>query len=96
MASRLTDGYMQRVQRPGNLVLLEGSINSACNNHAVESKISHPNLYLSSSLSAVKAVAAVCADNSRFSKSRLVARSQSPSDLVVRRWSIRRPMSAQS
>jgi hypothetical protein len=83
------DEYLQHVHRLGNLVLLEGGINSACNNHAVESKISHPNLYLSSSLSAVKAVAAACADNSRFSKSRLVARSQRLSALVVKHWPIR-------
>ena len=81
---------MQHVHRLGNLVLLEGSLNSACNNHAVESKISHPNLCLSSSLSAVKAVAAACADNPRFSKSRLVARSRSLSDLVVKHWPIPR------
>ncbi len=84
-----SDEYMQYVHRLGNLVLLEGGINSACNNHAVESKISYPNLYLASSLSAVKAVAAECADNSRFSKLRLVARSQRLSALVVKHWPIR-------
>lgn len=30
------DEYVQHVHRLGNLVLLDGSINSACNNHAVE------------------------------------------------------------
>lgn len=90
------DEYMQHVHRLGNLVLLEGNVNSACKNHAVESKISHPNLYMASSLSAVKAVAAGCADNSRFSKSRLVARSKSLSDLVVSNWPIRRIQPAQS
>lgn len=84
------DEYQQHVHRLGNLVLLEAAINSACSNHAVESKVSHPRLYLSSSLSAVKAVAASCAGNSRFSKSRLMARSQSLSDLVVKQWPIRK------
>lgn len=91
-----SDEYLQQVHRLGNLVLLEGSINSACSNHTVESKVSHPNLYLSSSLSAVKAVAAACADNSRFNKSRLLARSQNLSALVVEHWPIRFPMTAQS
>lgn len=86
------DEYLQNVHRLGNLVLLEGSINSACNNHAVESKVSHPNLYLASSLSAVKTVAAACADNSRFSKTRLTARSQALSGLMVKNWPINRPM----
>lgn len=84
------------MDRLGNLVLLEGCINSACSNHTVESKVSHPNLYLSSSQSAVRAVAAAYADNSRFNKSRLLARSQSLSDLVVKHWPIRRPMPAQA
>lgn len=86
------DEYLQQVNRLGNLVLLEGGINSACRNHAVESKISHPNLYLSSSLSAVKSVAAACANNSRFSRTRLLSRSQTLSDLVVMHWPIRRAM----
>lgn len=58
--------------------------------------MSHSNLYLSLSLSAIKAVAATCADNSRFDKPRLLARSKSLPDLVMRHGLIRRKMPAQS
>lgn len=81
--------YMQYVHRLGNLVLLEGSINSACQNHTVESKVLHPNLYCSSSLSSVRAIAAICADNSQFRKNRLIERSRSLSRLMAESWPIR-------
>lgn len=50
--------YEQYKHRMGNLVLLEGGINSACNNSTVEEKVTAPNLYLSSNLKAVKGLAA--------------------------------------
>ena len=89
--------YLQHKHRLGNLVLLEGSINSACNNRTVEAKMTTPNLYMASSLCAVKAVAAKCAGNSkRFDKPLLVARSKSLSDLMVMYWPIWKPFPAVS
>ncbi|KGX39717.1 GmrSD restriction endonuclease domain-containing protein [Burkholderia pseudomallei] len=49
------DDYKHRL---GNLLLLEGSINSACQNKTVENKVSSPSLYLSSGIKTVKALAA--------------------------------------
>lgn len=42
----------------GNLLLLEGGLNSACQNRTVEEKVTAPQLYASSALVAVKALAA--------------------------------------
>ena len=44
--------------RLGNLLLLEGDINSACNNHSVEAKIRQPGMFPASMLCAVQAFAA--------------------------------------
>lgn len=85
------DDYLQYKHRIGNLVLLEGGINSACNNRPIEAKMTAPNLYMASSLSAVKAVAAASAGNRRFDKSQLVERSQRLSTAMVECWPIRLP-----
>lgn len=84
-----SEEYMQYVHRLGNLVLLESGINSACKNHAVEAKMSRPNLYLASSLRAVKAVAAQFAGNAPFGKSALLNRSKKLAEMMVERWPIR-------
>ncbi|WP_291998579.1 DUF262 domain-containing protein [Candidatus Accumulibacter sp. ACC012] len=84
--------YLQHKHRLGNLVLLEGSINSACNNQTVETKMTVANLYMASSLCAVKAVAAQCAGNGHFDKSRLVVRSRDLSGMMIDHWPIRQPL----
>ena len=73
------------------MVLLEGAINSACNNRTVEAKMTVPNLYMASSLCAVKAVTAACAGNKRFDKTQLANRSKRLSATIVERWPIRKP-----
>jgi hypothetical protein len=81
--------YLQHRHKLGNLVLLEGGINSACSNRTVESKMTAPKLYMDSDLCAVKAVAASCAGNGqRFDKSRLVVRSEQLSSMMVSHWPI--------
>lgn len=84
--------YLQHKHRLGNLVLLEGGINSACNNRTVETKMTVPNLYMASSLCAVKAVAAKCAGNKRFDKALLVVRCRELSEMMVGHWPIRQAL----
>lgn len=83
------DDYAQFKHRFGNLVLLEGSINSACNNRTVEAKMSAANLYKASSLCAVQAVSASCAGaGQKFDRAFLSIRSKSLAAMVKRRWPI--------
>lgn len=85
-----SDGdYLQYKHRLGNLVLLEGSINRACNNHTVEIKMTAPNLYIASSLCAVRAIAADCAGSKHFDRGHLAERSKRLSTTIVDRWSVR-------
>lgn len=73
--------------RLGNLVLLEGSLNSACNNRTVEAKVTAPNLYRASELCSVRGVAASCSQpNMRFDKARLAQRSNNIADRVLGHW----------
>ena len=85
------EDYLQYKHRLGNLVLLEGAINSACNNRTVEAKMSLPNLYMASSLCAVRAVAAACAGHKRFDRGALADRSMRLSSAIVERWPVRKP-----
>lgn len=85
------EDYLQHKHRLGNLLLLEGTINSACNNRTVEAKMTAPNLYMASSLCAVKAVAAACAGNKSFDRSQLADRSKRLSATIVERWPVRKP-----
>nr|WP_282446439.1 HNH endonuclease family protein [Aromatoleum petrolei] len=80
--------YLQHNHRLGNLMLLEGSINSACKNNTVESKMAQ---YMRSSLSAVKAVAASCAGNQKFNKAKVNDRSQRLANAMVTRWPLKKP-----
>lgn len=83
------DDYMHDKHHLGNLVLLEGGINSACNNRTVEAKMTAPNLYLASGLCAVKAIAARCASGvQRFDRTLLASRSSDMAKLVMRQWPI--------
>lgn len=83
------DDYLQHKHRLGNLVLLEGGINSACNNRTVEAKMTAPNLYMASQLCGVRAVAAQFAGiTQRFDLTALDKRSQRLAKLMVEYWPI--------
>ncbi|MCX4176797.1 MULTISPECIES: DUF262 domain-containing protein [Paraburkholderia] len=84
------EDYLMHKHKFGNLVLLEGSINSACKNRTVEDKMTVPTLYMSSSMCAPKALAASCAGDKRFSRSQLIDRSKRLSAVVVDHWPIRK------
>jgi hypothetical protein len=73
--------------RIGNLLLLEGDLNSACNNRTVEAKVTAPNLYRASTLYAVHGLAADCAQpNTRFDRTMLSNRSLAIAASVAQRW----------
>lgn len=75
--------------RLGNLLLLEGRINSACNNRTVEAKVTEPNLYRGSALCSVRGVAAKCVNpNTRFERNMLVERSMDIAKVVAGRWPV--------
>jgi hypothetical protein len=79
--------YELMKHRLGNLILLEGGINSACKNRTVEAKVTAPNLYRASSLCSVRGVAATCTQpNVRFDRSMLSARSADIATLVAATW----------
>jgi hypothetical protein len=83
------DEYLQHKHRLGNLVLLEGIINTACSNHTVEAKMTMPTLYMASGLYGVRAVAAQFAGNTlRFNRTALDDRSKRLASLMVERWPI--------
>nr|WP_315848149.1 DUF262 domain-containing HNH endonuclease family protein [uncultured Rhodoferax sp.] len=82
-----TNDYELMKHRLGNLLLLEGPINSACNNRTVEAKVTAPNLYRASSLHSVRGLAAICAQaNIRFDRGALAARSADIASQVAARW----------
>lgn len=83
------EDYLQYKHRLGNLVLLEGGINSACNNRTVEAKMTAPNLYMASSLCAVRGIAADCAGSKRFDRSHVVERSKRLAASIINRWPVR-------
>lgn len=81
--------YELMKHRLGNLLLLEGDINSACNNRTVEAKVTVPNLYRASALCSVQGVAAKCAQpNVRFDRTMLNVRSTDIATRVAKRWSL--------
>ena len=83
------DEYQQHIHRMGNLVLLEGPLNSACNNQTVENKMTAPNLYISSNLLAVKGLSAQFAGNTqRFHRQSLDIRSKMLAEIVAKHWPI--------
>ena len=80
-------GYDLMKHRLGNLLLLEGSLNSACNNRTVEAKVTAPNLYRTSSLCSVRGVAAECSQpNVRFDRTMVSGRSTAVATSVAQRW----------
>lgn len=79
--------YELMKHRLGNLLLLEGAINSACNNRTVETKVTLPNLYRASGLCSVRGVAASCTQsNSRFDRNMLASRSVHIASRVAGKW----------
>jgi hypothetical protein len=83
----LASDYDLMKHRIGNLLLLEGDINSACNNRTVEAKFTAPNLYRASDLCSVHGVAAECAQpNTRFDRSMLSNRSTAIAASVAQCW----------
>ena len=71
----------------GNLTLLEGSINTACNNRRVEEKMSATNLYSASKMTSPRHLAARHL-NDCFSKDHLLKRGREITETILRRWSI--------
>jgi len=81
--------YEQNKHRLGNLILLEGPLNSACNNRTAEDKMSAPNLYLTSGFSSVRALAARHAGQvAGFQRTAISTRGQTLSSMVAARWPI--------
>jgi hypothetical protein len=79
--------YEQHRHRLGNLLFLEGSINSACQNRTVEDKLSAANLYQRSALCAVQALAANHAGpGQKFDQGALARRSSAVAQIVQQRW----------
>ena len=75
--------------RLGNLVLLEGNINSACSNRTVEVKMASPNLYRASDLYSVRGLAADCVPpNPRFDRAAMSARTVAIADSVGLHWQL--------
>lgn len=82
-----TSDYDLVKHRLGNLLLLEGGLNSACSNRTVEAKVTAPNLYRASSFCSVRRVAADCTQpNSRFDRTMLSTRSVAIAASVAQRW----------
>lgn len=82
-----TADYDLLKHRLGNLLLLEGNLNSACNNRTVEAKVTAPNLYRASTLGSVRGLAADCTQpNVRFDRNMLSSRSAVVAASVAKRW----------
>jgi hypothetical protein len=81
------DDYLQHNHRLGNLVLLEASINSACQNKTIEIKTTQPDLYIKSDLNAVRSLAASYTQNEqRFNRKLLNRRSETLANLIQKYW----------
>ena len=78
--------------RIGNLVLLEGHVNSACQNKSVQEKMSSSNLYSKSGLKALKAIAAAHTTHGHdFNRNAVEVRGQDLAKLMLARWPIEQP-----
>lgn len=83
------DQYDEYKHRLGNLMLLEGSINSACQNKTVGNKVSSPVLYLSSGIKTVKALAATRSGASQgYRRENIEERAEGLAQLLLDRWPI--------
>lgn len=83
------DEFLQYKHCLGNLILLEGSLNSCCSNRTVEEKMSAENLYCASALTSVNALAAQHAGQAMgYRKTDVSSRGQALADLIAKRWPI--------
>lgn len=81
--------YDRLKHRLGNLIWLEGAINSACNNQTIEAKVTAPALYMASEMCAVRALAAECAHRGgRYNREALNAKTLAIADRVLQRWPV--------
>lgn len=79
--------YEENVHRIGNLLLLETRLNSACNNHSVETKISTRKLYGKSGFKSVLALAAGHSGKTpAYSRTAIVERSVDIANFTVDHW----------
>lgn len=89
------DQYEDYKHRLGNLLLLEGSINSACQNRTVEEKVILPSLYLSSGIKTVKALAAKRSRATQgYRRENIEERGQQLAELLLKRWPVVKTVSA--
>ncbi|MDN8001393.1 DUF262 domain-containing HNH endonuclease family protein [Burkholderia multivorans] len=83
------DQYEEHKHRLGNLLLLEASLNSACQNKTVEEKVTLPSLYLSSGIKTVKALAATRSGASQgYRRENIEERGAQLAQLLLKRWPI--------
>ena len=74
----------------GNLLLLEGGMNSACNNRKAEAKVTALDMYRAISLCFVWGLAATCArPNAMFDGSMLATHSANIATQVAYKWPLR-------
>ncbi|WP_459190548.1 DUF262 domain-containing protein [Ralstonia pseudosolanacearum] len=82
-----SEQYEEHKHRIGNLLLLEGGINSACQNKAVEEKVISQSLYLSSGIKTVKALAATRSGATQgYRRENIEERGQRLAALLLKRW----------
>ena len=75
--------------RIGNLLLLERSLNSACQNSTVEAKVTEPTLYAYSALVSVRALAAHTVGKPQgYKLDNIEERSQTLAQMILSRWPI--------
>lgn len=83
------DDYLRHRHLLGNLVWLEGDINSACNNRPVYTKATDPNLYARSAFASVRHLSAQLSPSGvAFNKARLIQRARQLAELMVQTWPV--------
>jgi hypothetical protein len=86
-----SDHYEEYKHRLGNLLLLEGSVNSACQNKTVEEKVISQSLYLSSGMKTVRALAATRNGATQgYRRDDIEERGQQLVELLLKRWPLQR------
>ena len=84
-----TEEFEEHKHRLGNLLLLERSLNSACQNSTVEAKITEPTLYANSALVSVRALAAHRVGQPQgYKLNNIEERSRTLAQLILSRWPI--------
>ncbi len=83
------ESYEINIHRLGNLTLLERSLNSTCNNHSVETKMTNEKLYRTSNYQMTKSLAASSAAKTPpFSKTEIDQRGEEIAKFCVSEWPI--------